>query len=215
MKTYIDANVFKFAATKLPRLLPRDQEVAWGGRSHVLKVYDFGYINPNDGIRDPILKKEADLLPNVADLVKAGKIEAVTQVETWFENWRMKNMDSQGGRFYGAAVGECRPPFDYGRLVVGAGVDLRREQIKFLTGICNTRFDQIQRAVGAYQGPNKINENQLLDAFAIWCAEFNSCEAFLSLDFSLARMVAKDPKHRVKVKILRPSEIILAAGKRA
>jgi hypothetical protein len=215
MKVYLDANIFKFSATKLLRFFPRDQEVNWGGQTITTKVHDIGYLNPNDGITNPELKAEVDLLPTVAELAKSKKIIAVCQVETWFETWRMKNMDSEGGKFYGAEVGECKPPFEYGRIVAGVGVDFRRAQLDFIASISNHRFLEIQKVVGAHQGPNKKNPNQLLDAFAIWCAETNGCDAFLSLDFSLAQVVARDKKRRVGLQILRPSELISVVAKNA
>jgi hypothetical protein len=81
-------------------------------------------------------------------------------------------------------------------------------QVDFCSRIKNSRFLEIQRAVGAWQGRGVIQPNQLLDAFAIWCAEFNKCDAFLTLDFKLAKMARDDPKHRVIVPILRPSEVL-------
>ncbi len=214
MKVYLDANVFKFSATKLPRFFPRDQEINWGGHIFTAKVHDIGHLNPNDGIANPELKAEADLLPAIAELVKSRKIVAVSQVETWYETWRMKNMDSESGKFYGADVGECKPPLEYGRIVIGAGVDFRRGQLDFISSISHSRFLEIQKVVGAHQGPGKKNSNQLLDAFAIWCAETDACDAFLSLDFSLAQMVARDRKKRVRLPILRPSELIDAVAKK-
>jgi hypothetical protein len=47
-----------------------------------------------------------------------------------------------------------------------------------------------------------------MDAFAIWCAESAGCDAFLSLDFKLARVIANDRKKRVKIRMVRPSEVV-------
>ncbi len=55
-----------------------------------------------------------------------------------------------------------------------------REQYNFLRSLDHGRFLELRRICGAEQG-QKVNRNQLLDAFHLWCAEFNRCEYFLSL----------------------------------
>jgi predicted nucleic acid-binding protein len=64
---------------------------------------------------------------------------------------------------------------------------------------------------GAYQGSGKLNRNQLLDAFHIWCAEFNKCDYFLTLDFKLLNVVRKQKRHSL-VEIIKPSELVTKIG---
>ena len=52
-------------------------------------------------------------------------------------------------------------------------------QFKFLRSLNDERFRELQAITGAYQGEGKINRNQLLDAFHLWCAEGNGCDLFL------------------------------------
>lgn len=91
----------------------------------------------------------------------------------------------------------------------GIDTDFKRAQYEFLCSLKHKRFLQLQRATGAYQGPNGINENQLLDAFHLWCAEYNASDFFLTLDFNLARAV-KGAKSVRTVPVVRPSELLLA-----
>jgi len=208
MLLYIDTNILKFSATNLRRLFPKEQILNWGQKTSVHKYYELGYLDPNEGIRDPELRREADLLKKVAERVKSGVFQAVTHSETLLESWGIPNMDSEGGRFYGAPVGHCVCPLTYERIIIGGHRSPEEMQFSFLAGIKDKRFLEIQRVVGAYQGPGQIHFNQLLDAFAIWCAEYARCDAFLSLDFKLARAVKADRKKRIKLPIVRPSEAL-------
>lgn len=161
------------------------------------------------------LQREIDLLPAIAGHVSTGRLTAVTHAETWFETWSMPPSTHQAARFYGASVGSCSTPIDYARPVMGVGIDFRRAQIWCLSQFRDLRFVEIQRAVGAYQGRGKLHENQLLDAFAIWCAEHDACDGFLTLDFSLCRHAAKDSGRRIKIRIFRPSELLDEIAKTA
>src|SRR5688572_15777738 len=100
LRTYIDTNVLKFSATELPRLRPRKQTLNWGCQVHEVTVHDFVTVNRNDNIKNPALKREADLLPALAAHGKANRIHYVINVETEFESWGLRNMDSRTGRFY-------------------------------------------------------------------------------------------------------------------
>jgi hypothetical protein len=63
---------------------------------------------------------------------------------------------------------------------------------------------------GAYQGGGKWNRNQLLDAFHLWCAEYNKSDYFLTLDFKLIRILGQNRKTRLPVRAVRPSELLAA-----
>ena len=73
-QVYIDTNIFKFSATELPRLRPRVQKVDWGGTEQEVVVYDFVEVNPNENIRNHELKREAEVLPELASLAKQGRV---------------------------------------------------------------------------------------------------------------------------------------------
>lgn len=206
-KVYLDTTVLKFSATQLPRLRPRQQIVNWGGREYEVIVHDPIDINPNDGISNPELKAEAGLLPKLAELGKKGHIKYVMQTETQIESWGLPKMDSAAGRFYGAPCSTVEAPITYGRIVFG-GDDPVEMQFEFLKNISSPRFAEIQRMTGAYQGEGRTNRNQLLDAFHLWCSEHNKCDYFLTLDFTLMKVLKQNRKRQLFVNVVRPSELL-------
>ncbi len=209
IKVMLESNTLKFAATKLRRLIPVNRPTynAKGERTGTL-LYDDGYVNPNDKITDPELKKEADLLPHIAELAKGGNFELLLDREAHYESWGLPNMNSATGLFYEAPVSEAEHPFQYGRVLAGLGRSGRDWAKLFLTGIDNQRFRDLAKVVGAYQGADKYNLNQLRDAYFIWSAEHNACEFMLTLDFKLIRMVKLAKKQKIKVKVVKPSELL-------
>lgn len=211
-KVYIDTNVFKFAATQLPRLVPRRQSLNWGGQVHEIVFHDLVALNPNENIKNPDLKAEAELLPRLADLAKYNQVEYLIQTETLFESWGLPNMDSSTGKFYGAPYKAVDAPITYGRVMIGGLEDPGEMQFEFLKGIRAERFLELQRITGAYQGEGKLNRNQLLDAFHLWCAEHNKCDYFLTLDFKLIRVLGQNQKKQLPVRAVRPSELLVALG---
>lgn len=213
-KVYIDTNVFKFAATQLPRFVPRRQSLNWGGQVHEVIVHDLVALNPNENIENPELKAEAELLPRLADLGKTNQVEYVIQTEALFESWGLPNMDSSTGKFYGAPYKAVDAPISYGRVMFGGREDPGEMQFAFLKSIRAKRFLELQRIAGAYQGEGKFNRNQLLDAFHLWCAEHNKCDYFLTLDFKLIKLIGQNRKKQLPVRAVRPSELlaVLASG---
>lgn len=208
-KVYIDTNVFKFSATQLPRLRPRQQTINWGGKVQEVTVHDFVTLNPNEAIDNPELKMEADLLPALAQLGKQGYVRYVVNVETLFESWGIPSMDSSTGKFFGAPFEMVDSPIEHERILLGCGVDdPKDDQFEFMRSIRNDRFHELQKMVGAYQGKNKPNRNQLLDAFHLWCAEHNKCDFFLTLDFKLIRVLRNNRKRVLGVEVVKPSELL-------
>jgi hypothetical protein len=209
IKVMLETNTLKFASTKLPRLIRVNKPTynAKGERTGTL-LYDDGYINPNEKIADAELKKEANLLPQIAELAKVGKFELLLDREAHYESWGLPNMNSETGLFYDAPITEAERPFQYGRVLAGLGRSADDWAKPFLTGINDQRFRELGKVLGAYQGPNKYNLNQLRDAFFIWSAEHNGCEFMLTLDFKLIRMVKLAKKQNVKVKVVKPSELL-------
>jgi len=208
-RVYLDTSVLKFSATRLPRLLPRNQRINWGGRVHEITVYESVYINPNLSIKNPGLKAEAELLPKLAESGKLGQVSFVIQTETLVESWGLPKMDSTTGRFYGAPYQTVEAPIEYGRVVFGGPSDFKVLQFDFLVKLKSRRFLELQRFTGAYQGDRGQNRNQLLDAFHLWCAEYNRCDYFLTLDFKLIRML-RSRESAVRVRVVRPSELLAA-----
>jgi hypothetical protein len=212
-KVYLDANVFKFSATRLLRVISRETLVDWGEtKQAVTQAYDLVTVNPNEGItNNPELKREAELLPHVAALVGSGRVDFLINIETQMEIWGLPNLDSETGRLYGAARRVVEAPVAYNRIMFGGNAGYKEEQFNFLRSLQHDRFLELQRVTGAYQGEAEINRNQLVDAFHLWCAEHNACDFFLSLDFKLARVI-ETSKNKPKVPIVRPSQLLAALG---
>lgn len=210
-KVYIDTTVLKFSATRLPRLRPINQTIKWGDLSLEEPVHDIVRVNPNDPIDNTELKAEAELLPTLAEAGKRGEVNYVIQMETLLESWGLPKMDSETGKFYGAPIESVEAPIKYGRDVFGPNFNTRDMQFSFLSSISNDRFLELQKMTGAYQGPGKLNRNQLLDAFHIWCAEHNRCDYFLTLDFNLVKE-SRRPNRHLLVEVVKPSELIEKIG---
>jgi hypothetical protein len=206
---FVDVNVFKFSAVELPRYVPRRQRLQWGPKELDVVVHDAVVLNPNDAITNPELKREADLLPSVADLGKSGAVQFVLHHEALLELWGIPNQDSRTGLFFNAPLQFIQAPGQYERVAVGSGLDSQAEQYQFLLSLREPRFLEPQRATGAYQGANPVNRNQLLDAFHIWCAESHGAEYFLTLDFNLIASVQRS-KAAVVCKLVRPSGLLAA-----
>lgn len=204
---FVDTNVFKFTATSLPRYVARQQRIQWGPLAIDVTVHDDTVVNPNERIQNSELKTEADLLFPLAELGKAGTVRYIWTVESLCELWGLPNLDSQTEAFYGAPVAMADAPFYYQRAVGGIGIDSAAERMRFLLSINSKRFFELQKATGAYQGELPPNKNQMLDAFHMWCAEHNRCDYFLTLDFSLIRVLGRSPL-RTSVRVVKPSELL-------
>lgn len=215
IKVYIDTNIFKFSATELRRLVAKDvKPLQWGDLTIDSPVYEILVINPNDKIKsNEELKHEASLLQSIAELAKSNVIHLVIQHETLLESWGIPDMDSQSGRFYGAPYEIVEAPIEYSRSIFGSNFDSRKvNQYKFLRSINNNRFLEIQKATGAYQGERKSNENQIIDAWNIWCAEHNQCQFLLTMDFKLIRMIKANKKWESSVSLVTPSALLRAVN---
>lgn len=174
-----------------------------------MAVHDFGYLNPNERISNTDLKAEAGLIQKVAEMAKSGRLMLMIHFETQLETWGLPHMDSEDGSLYGAPLVDADAPIHYGRTSAGGGKSAYDHQLEFLQSLRVPRFLELQRATGAYQGPGKLNRNQLLDAFHLWCAEHNSCNYFLTLDFKLQRVLERSPTE-LNVSVVRPSQLLQA-----
>jgi hypothetical protein len=172
-----------------------------------VQAYDIGLVNPNASLTGEI-KTEAELLPTLAEFGKQGTVRYFIHTETEFESWGLpKMLGNTAGKFYGAPIASAASPAQYSRVMIGYYTqDPKEMQFDFLSGLNYKRFNELQRMTGAYQGPGKLHQNQLLDAFNIWCAEHNDCDFFLTLDFKLIRVVASS--HKQTIRLVKPSELL-------
>jgi len=208
-KVFIDTNILKFSATELPRLAPRKQSLNWGGNNIEVTVHDSVEINRNDLIKNnDALKAETELLRPLAEIGKQGALNYVMNVETELESWGIPNMDSRGGRFYGAPIQIVEAPFKYERTVASSASGSDNLQFDFLRSLAHPRFTELQKMTGAYQGERGPNKNQLIDAFHLWCAEHNKCDFFLTLDLKLIKVLSLLPS-KTTVQVVPPSKLLL------
>src|SRR5262245_18849977 len=101
LSVYLDTNVLKFSATRLLRSKPVPQEIEWSGRTFEAVVHQDIEVNPNLAITNAELLAEAELLPQLAEAGKQGRVTYVMHIETLIESWGLPNMDSETGRFFG------------------------------------------------------------------------------------------------------------------
>jgi hypothetical protein len=85
-KVYLDTNIFKAAATALPRTRRVFTGVNWGGHSQLAEVHQPIVVDPNDKIKPGTeLRTEVELLPKVAPLAHDGLVVLAISVETQVE----------------------------------------------------------------------------------------------------------------------------------
>lgn len=215
IRVMLETNTIKFASTKQRMLIPVNRPTynAKGEMTGVL-LYDDGYINPNDKITDPELKKEADLLPQIAELANSGKFELLLDRQATWEMWGVPKLNSPDGLFHGAPVSTVESPAQRNTPLLHPDFAPDDLAIMFFTGISAERFKKLAKICGAYQGKNNWKLNQLWDAFYIWSAEINDCEFMLTLDFKLMRMLNHAKNYDAKVKVVKPSELLAQTNSR-
>jgi hypothetical protein len=207
-RVYLETTVLKFAVDRIEGWAPTQKALNWGGRKLLLTVHKPAVTFPNEGLTNDQLKAEASLLPRVAALARANRVELLVQEETLIEFWGLPRSASRNGLFYGAPVTRVPAPFKYGRVVAAAFADARKLQYEFLARLSHKRFIEIQKACGAYQGSKSPSTNQLRDAFHVWCAECANADFFLTCDLSLVRYVRRQKRYVPRVRLLTASELL-------
>lgn len=205
-EVYIDTNILKFSVHHRSVYRGQPQRVKWGHLEEVLTVYE---LVETDQIAklDVNQRAEAKTLRLIADAALAGKIRLSMSSETLIETWGLPKLDSSEERFFGAEIAIVSAPLRSSRVIATGQTDsVKNLQFEFLSKIKHTRFLELQKATGAYQGKNGLQRNQLLDAFHLWCAEQNRCQYFLTMDKKLAKTVGK-AKRAPALNIVSPIEL--------
>lgn len=209
---FLDTTVLKAAVDTRLVLVPEPQELEWGDKKFEVDVHRPVLVNQNtkylaQGNRERF--EDTVALRFVAALAKERRIKLLTHREVLIELMGLPRTTGGGPRFYGAPIEQIDGPFQYGRVVFdGTGRDY---QYEFLSRVEHTRFKELQRACGAYQGPNKpLHRNQLLDAFHILCAESASATYFLTHDDSLIRVLANDAARKTTVTPITPKRLLVS-----
>ena len=209
IKCFLDTSILKFSIVSLTRLVPRRQNLLLNNKEIKPRTYKIANICPHDKIKNEDLYKEIKLLLQIANLAKEGEIELFTHFETIFELWGLPDTFGQRKTYFDdVEIKKVHAPVEYSRVFILPGIDPKDSQFQFLKGINDARFTELQKATGAYQGKDKFNRNQLLDAFHIWCAEHNNCDFYLTLDLTLIKHLDRQVKHIIKTEVVRPSLLL-------
>lgn len=209
---YVDTSAVKFSVARRTVYRPRWQTINWGGTDFTAEVFDRVELDVLSNVDNKELKSEAKFLRLIADAERTGKVRLFMGSETNLEVMGLPKLDSIDGYFFGADIKFAPAPVRYGRVIMGVGLGSAKDlQYEFLRSLKHARFIQLQKMTGAYQGKLPPNRNQLLDAFHLWCAEYNECAYFLTLDFSLQKVV-KRSKGELRTLVSRPSEVADALG---
>jgi len=209
---FLDANVLKASVDTRLVLVPEPQRIEWGGREFEVDVHRPVFVNQNtrylaQGNRERF--EDTVALRFIAALAKEGRITLLMHQEVWFELMGLPRATGEGPKFYGAPIENVEGAFQYSRIAFdGTGRDY---QYEFLSRVEHPRFKELQRACGAYQGPNKpLHRNQLLDAFHILCAESASATYFLTLDDSLIRVLTGRWPRKTTVTPITPKRLLIS-----
>lgn len=212
-KVFIDTSIIKFA-TENTVMRPRQQQLEWGDKLLEVTVHDIVTRRELDSLPNSEVRNEALLLRPIAELAKSGKISLITQAEVVHESWTLPWV--RGAHLYGAEIEWVNAPIQYSR-ILGRVIpsppgsrhnDLKESTVDFLKSVDHARFRQLQVACGAHQGAQELNENQLIDAFHVWCAEAAGARYFLTCDFKLIRIVRGHKRYPPRVSLVRPSELL-------
>jgi hypothetical protein len=195
-------------------LRPRPHQLNVGGRLHELVVHEIVDIDPTASV-EPKLRAEIDLLSEVARRARVGDIELVWHIETELEFFGIYQLDGGRSELLDAGVTMVDGPLKYRRLLSPMSPlsrdTWRSPRTDFLKSVNHPRFLELQRACGAFQGDH-INEQQLADAFHVWCAEATDASHFLTTDFKLARSVRGHKTAPPRVRVVAPSELLDELG---
>jgi hypothetical protein len=205
-QVFVDAQIIKFA-TESELLRPKEPETfEWGGKTHSVVVHEFVTHRWRDQLSGDI-RKEADLLTDVAALARDERISLVKHGELDMEVWGLPGSFGRRTVMWGVTIEDIPSPFEYSRVVSGPSGSARDYRSNFIRSIRHPRFLELARSCGAFDGAD-VSENQLWDAFHLWTAESANVPYFLTLDYRLIRRTKTAGKKGPRVAIVKPSELL-------
>jgi hypothetical protein len=214
-RVFLDTAVVKHSIRSRTVLIPRQHSLNVDGRLHQFQVHEIADIDPTESVRSGRLRTEIGLVSEVARRARAGEVDLLWHIESEVEFFGIQLFGGGKSELLEAGVTMVEAPLKYSRILSPlstlSGETWQSLRTDFLTGIKHPRFMELQRACGALQG-NHLNENQLLDAFHIWCAEAAHATHFLTTDFKLARVVRGHKTAPPRVKVVAPSELLDELG---
>lgn len=206
LKAFLDTTVLRLGINDERIWVPVGKEIELKGQKIVIDSSLLASKNPNlrflsqgnyEAFHDSLL------LGMMARLAKKKQMEFYTHHEA---RWELFSLPIKIGRsvFDDVEIKSVADPFPYS---YSKGLsDGSERQYKFLSEIKDQRFLEIQRAVGAYQGPrNPRQRNQLLDAFHILCAERSGLEFFVTMDCKLIKLWSHRNQSKSTIRVVSPS----------
>lgn len=214
-RVFLDTAAVKHSIRSRTVLSPRPHTLSVGE----FVVHDLVEIDPTASVNSEPLRTEIDLLSQVAERAKAGDIELLWHTEGEVEFFSIHLLPGGGtSELLDAGVTMVDGPIKSSRLLSPmfplSGETWRSLRKDFLAGLDHQRFRELQRACGAIQGDH-VNENQLVDAFHIWCAEAADASHFLTTDFKLVRLVRGHKTAPPRPRVVTPSELFEEMGRNA
>src|SRR5438445_8593943 len=203
-RIFLDTTVVKHSIRSRTVMSPKRHTLRVGEKLHEVVVHEIVEIDPTSQVQAEPLRTEIDLLSEVARRARTGDVELLWNVESEIEFFGIHLFGGGASELLDAGVTMVDGPVKYSRLLSPlsplSGETWRSLRRDFLGSLDYPRYRELQRACGALQG-DKVNENQLVDAFHIWCAESAGASHFLTTDFKLVRLVgdhkAAPPRVRV------------------
>ena len=156
------------------------------------------------------LKCEIQLLPRIAALAKAGRFNLLWHSEAFAESLGQIRLGDPRPVLLDAGAQMVASPIVFSRTLTPPSLldsDWKRWQVRCLKGIKHRRYLELQRALGASDPAAKNADNQLIDAFYVWCADAAGASHLLTTDFRLCNM-ARRTKTDLGVRVVRPSELL-------
>jgi hypothetical protein len=203
---YVDTNVLKFSAHHHAVYRGKPQNIKWGPIEESVTVYELVETDELSSWKSAEQRNQGRTLRLIADASRCEKLRLLMNSETQIESWGLPGLHSAEGVFFGAEIVDAPAPFQFSRVIASVHRNMKNLQFDFLKTIQHKRFLELQKITGAFQGERGTNRNQLLDAFHLWCAEYNSCHYFLTMDLKLAKAV-ENSKRSFGVPIVTPIQL--------
>ncbi len=183
------------------------------------------------------LQPEIETLPDVAQLIRDGRLKAFTTNELYAEAFRVQNFPPPDyiDIFEGCSIARLPAPFERSKFGVSGEQFMNKEDViaycksvfltptqerieKFIEGMqCNPRYDlspfeeRCLRNATVFQNLCRgIDESHYPDALHLWTAEENALDAFLTLDRKFRNVVERQGIN-FRCRIMYPTELLAMA----
>ncbi|NBB70454.1 MAG: hypothetical protein GVY33_09035 [Alphaproteobacteria bacterium] len=203
---FLDTNIFKFAARKKKVRVPHRERVEWGEIVEDIDVYRPYVHNSIHRIRDKKQRMDALYIPMLAFSGIQGHAIFWTHNEVNIEMSGIPGMSNIHGLFYNCPINRLpSPEGERYRIIAGENKTLDEHTLDYLSNIEHKRYKEIAKFTGGFQGKSrKMNRNQALDAYHLWCAERSQMDYFVTMDYKLIKIIKNNKKANFQFEIVNP-----------